>query len=151
MSERLAVGAIVVCRSRLVLVRKVKMMDGKGGEVNIPPEWDFPRGGLKSTDSSLKKALQRELKEELGLEEYKITNRLPDFCFQFDDEVSRRLGFKFQRTYMFIVEAGQPILNRGGVDEEIDMVASFTKAEAIERIKHESSRVYCMENVNVAS
>ena len=57
---RKAVGAIVKQNNLFLLIRKVKMMNSLKGPEKIKPRWDFPKGGVKSSDASLNHSFLRE-------------------------------------------------------------------------------------------
>lgn len=139
---RRAVGALVQCEGKILLVRKVKMMDAKAGATNIPPEWDFPKGGIKSKEQDVQTALMRELSEELGTTQLVIENQLSDFSFDFSPEVAEKIGYDCQVTFMFLVSfIGDPS-TLYPQDEEIDQIKFFSKTEAVITVTHENSRLY---------
>lgn len=87
---RKAVGAIIKTGNKFILVHKVKIMNSKNGPEDIPGRWDFPKGGVKSSDMNLNKAILRELKEETGSDQYKIIKEFNEkISFQFP-QISKR-------------------------------------------------------------
>lgn len=139
---RKAVGALVQHEGKMLLVRKVKMMDAKAGTTNIPPEWDFPKGGIKREEKDIKTALMRELSEELGTTQLIVENQLPNFSFDFSPEVAEKIGYNCQVTSMFLVSfTGDPNTLHPR-DEEIDQIKFFSKTEAVAMATHENSRLY---------
>ena len=134
MSIRRAVGAVILREGQVLLVRKVRRMDGQGGPVEIPGEWDFPKGGVKAADADLSAALLRELGEETGSQAYRVLRQLNEsICFTFTPEDQAALGFTGQETAMFLVE----YLGCGGdlqpQDEEIERLGFFDPG-AVERV-----------------
>ena len=90
MKIRKAVGAIIKTGNKFILVHKVKIMNSKNGPEDIPGRWDFPKGGVKSSDMNLNKAILRELKEETGSDQYKIIKEFNEkISFQFP-QISKR-------------------------------------------------------------
>ena len=73
---RNAVGAIITQNNEVLLVHKVKSMDVTEKPKIIQGSWDFPKGGVLSSDTTLEEALMRELKEETGSVHYKIEKSL---------------------------------------------------------------------------
>ncbi|HCI78553.1 MAG TPA: hypothetical protein DHW02_02555 [Ktedonobacter sp.] len=70
---RKAVGAIITYNNEYLLVHKVKIMNGLQGTVNIPGIWDFPKGGMKASETPID-AILRELREETSSQSYRIIN-----------------------------------------------------------------------------
>lgn len=142
MKIRKAIGVIVLNDvNEILLVHKVKIMDGKK-ENNIKiGEWDFPKGGLKK-EESIEDAIKRELFEETNIQNYKIIQQLPDFEFEFSEELKTLLQFDKQVTYFFkVLHTG----NNSDIHpdfEEIDKVEFFDIEEVINILHHESSKQY---------
>jgi putative (di)nucleoside polyphosphate hydrolase len=140
---RTAVGAIVIQREEILLVHKVKMMDSKSGAEDIPGEWDFPKGGVKSSDIDLREAILRELKEETGSEQYKIVKKCDEkIRFTFSQSVQSKIGFIGQETTMFQVEYIGDRSDLQPEDSEIDQVSFFPKSRVLNILYHEDSREF---------
>jgi putative (di)nucleoside polyphosphate hydrolase len=138
---RRAVGAIVIQKNEVMLVHKVKMMESHSGPEQIAGEWDFPKGGVKSTDSDLKEAILRELKEETGSNAYIIVKEYDEkICFTFSSLVQRKIGYKDQETTMFLVEYTGDRTDLHPQDEEISEVTFFPKSNVLGRLYHEDSK-----------
>lgn len=146
---RFAVGALVYFADQILLVRKVMMMDGKKGVENIDPFWDFPKGGVKESDKSYEDAVIRELAEEIGSNKLIIVEQLPDFSFNFSDDVSKKIGFKSQVTKMFLIRFDGNKSDLVPQDSEIDQIYFFSKEEAEKKISFENSRKYVSNNFNI--
>ena len=129
---RKAVGAVVVCKGYLLLVRKVLLSHALPGPLPIPPEWGIPRGGVQEGDASLEAALMRELAEETGSDAYRIIRRLPRPLVQhFDRAPYTALPFRGQETAVYLAEY---LGNPGGLapqDAEIDRVLFVPPVRAL--------------------
>jgi putative (di)nucleoside polyphosphate hydrolase len=91
---RKAVGAIITQGDEILLVHKVKMMDGKKGPEQTQGQWDFPKGGVLPSDENLSNALLRELREETGSTQYRIIKQFEKkICFEFPKLLKEKLGF----------------------------------------------------------
>lgn len=66
--------------------------------------WEFPKAGIKSTESK-KEAAKREVKEETGLEILKVTSHKYKGEFMYEKEFSDRPGVKGQTYFLYSVEA----------------------------------------------
>ncbi len=143
-SERKAVGAIIKQGGTILMIRKVRMMDGKAGAEAIDPIWSFPMGGIKSGET-LDDAIWRELLEETGSNRYRVVSRLPDFCFDFPTSVAAKLGTVSQRTHMFLVEYIGDGDDVAPQDDEIDKVEFHSIANAIELATFENVKAYLRE------
>lgn len=146
---RYAVGALVCSKDKILLVRKVMMMDGKAGSENIEPFWDFPKGGVKESDKDYETAVVRELAEEIGSNKLTIIKQLPDFIFDFSLDVAKKIGFDSQATKMFLIRFDGEESNLSPQDEEIDQISCFSKEEALSKISFENSRRYVADNFNI--
>lgn len=143
---RFAVGALVYTKDKILLVRKVMMMDGKEGSENIEPFWDFPKGGVKESDTDYENAVIRELSEEIGSDKLTIIKQLPDFTFDFSEKVAKKIGFNSQVTKMFLVRFDGDESDLSPQDKEIDQISFFGKEEAQKKISFENSRKYVADN-----
>lgn len=141
---RKAVGALVVQGDRVLLVHKVKMMDGKDGVEAIAGVWDLPKGGVKALDADAEHALRRELLEECGIENACIVREfLIKITFQFLPEDQQKLGFEGQETTMFLVEyAGDPA-ELQPQDEEIDALKFVKRDELLAELVFPEAREFC--------
>ncbi|MFX0114148.1 MAG: NUDIX domain-containing protein [Candidatus Hodarchaeota archaeon] len=138
---RKAVGAIVKHGDEFLLVHKVKIMNSQSSPIGIKGEWDFPKGGVKPTDTDMTKALLRELEEETGSDQYVIIKEFEELLsFKFSASLQKRLGFERQETTMFLVEYMGEMTNLVPQDEEIDQIEFFSREEVIERLFHEETR-----------
>lgn len=121
---RTAVGAIIYQYNEVLLVHKVKSMNMDHGVKNTIASWDFPKGGVLPTDSSLEEAILRELREETGSQNYRIVRK-------FADEISFHFpkGHPFDRqvTVMFEVEYLGDRTDLMPIDEEIAEVRFYEK------------------------
>ena len=145
---RRAVGAIVQREGQFLLIHKVKMMNSLNGPEKINPRWDFPKGGVKSSDIDLNSAILRELKEETGSENYAIKKMFEDtIVFQFPDKIKEKIGFDSQEVTMFLVDfLGHPSELKSQ-DEEIDDIRFFSKEEVLNMIEFEDSRSFFKNHV----
>ena len=99
MRTRKAVGAIVINeRNDILLAHKVKIMDGESSKT--VSEWDFIKGGMKEGENT-KIALERELLEEANIKEFVVVEELPEFTFEFSNELKRLMKYDNQITYFF--------------------------------------------------
>ncbi len=101
---RRAVGAIIRCTRRprhIILVKKIRREDISPTAITSD-EWDIPKGGVKKGETE-KDALARELKEELGSNDFRLVKRLPfSICFDFPPSLQKR--FKGQATRLYFLE-----------------------------------------------
>jgi len=65
--------------------------------------WEFPKGGIKSQENTMK-AVKRELKEETGLNAEKIIDLKVNGKFDYGRELPDRKGIKGQTFKLFAVE-----------------------------------------------
>ena len=143
---RFAVGALVYVKDKILLVRKVMMMDGKAGSENIDPFWDFPKGGVKESDKDYENAVIRELAEEIGSDKLTVIKQLPDFTFDFSAYVAKKIGFNSQVTKMFLIRFDGMESDLSPQDKEIDQISFFSKEEVEKKISFENSRKYVSDN-----
>ena len=146
---RFAVGALVYVKDKILLVRKVMMMDGKAGSENIDPFWDFPKGGVKESDKDYETAVIRELAEEIGSDKLSIIKQLPDFTFDFSPDIAKKIGFDSQVTKMFFIRFDGEESDLSPQDKEIDQISFFSKEEVEKKISFENSRKYVSDNFKV--
>lgn len=147
---RKAVGALVLQKNEVLLVHKVKMMESKTGPEQIIGEWDFPKGGVKSSDLNVKEAILRELKEETGSSAYNIIKEYDQkICFTFSPLVQRKIGYKDQETTMFLVEYTGDRFDLHPQDEEISQVVFFPKSNVLDTLYHEDSKRFYREFVSL--
>ncbi|WP_349944465.1 glycosyltransferase [Lacrimispora sp. BS-2] len=141
MKTRKAIGAIILCGNKYLLVNKIKNSNVKD---TLPENgiWDFVKGGIEESES-LNEALYRELYEELGSNNFKIIRRLAsDLYFKFPPHVAEKNGIKDQITYFFLVEyCGKECeLQVDGI--EIAKVAFLDEFEVAEKLSHVESKVF---------
>lgn len=140
---RNAVGAIITQGDEILLVHKVKMMDGKNGPEETPGQWDFPKGGVLSSDLDLSSALLRELKEETGSAQYRVIKKFEEkICFEFPKFLREKLGYESQETTMFQVEYIGDRTELKPQDKEIDQVNFFPKSNVLGILFHEDSKEF---------
>lgn len=144
MKIRKAVGIILLDElNNILLVHKVKIMDGKSNKSIKNGEWDFPKGGIKKNET-IKDALEREIYEETNIKDYKVLNQLPNFEFEFSDELKKILDFDKQITYFYsILFTG----NKTDIKpdfEEVDDIRFFNFEDTIEKLHHENSKEYLL-------
>jgi len=139
---RKAVGALVIYENRLLLVRKVMMMDGNSGPEAIEPFWDFPKGGVKGDDIDYSDAVLRELAEEIGTTKLEIVKQLPDFIFDFPEDVAEKIGYTGQNTKMYLISFTGDPSTLAPQDEEIDAIRFFSKKEAQKQVQFPASAEY---------
>lgn len=137
---RRAVGAIVICESRFLLVHKVKAMDTLGSPVDIPGEWGFLLGGIKPGENP-DVALRRELEEEANLTDYTIEKELPPFEFEFSMDHRHRSGYERQQTRMFLIKC-VAFAAVGPTNQEIDKLRFFDHDEVPLTLHHSSAITY---------
>jgi len=126
---------------RLPYRKNVSALIFKGDEYLLvemmgPPDnyWKMPQGGVKDGETK-RKALLRELKEELGSDNFKIIKQFP-FKHQYDwDEQSIKLAgynWRGQKQSFFLVEfTGKEII----VDKkELKNYCWVSKEEMLEKI-----------------
>lgn len=137
MKIRKAVGAIVKTGNRFILIHKVKIMNSKNGPEDTLGRWDFPKGGVKSSDMNLNEAILRELKEETGSDQYKIITEFDEkISFKFPPDIQEKLGYQKQEVTMFLVEYTGDESDLQPQDEEIDNIALFSRDEVVDLISH---------------
>ncbi len=139
---RKAVGALVIYENRLLLVRKVMMIDSSSGPEPIEPFWDFPKGGVKGDDIDYVSAVLRELAEEIGATKLDILKPLPDFNFNFPKKVTEKIDYTSQNTKMFLVTFTGDLGTLVPQDEEIDAIRFFSKKGAMSQVKFPASAEY---------
>ena len=139
---RYAVGAIVQQGQEYLLVHKVKGMDILGGPKSIPGTWDFPKGGVKSGETTFE-AVLREVREETGGERYRIVKQFDETIdFAFDEWTRHNIGYDRQETTMFLLEYLGNRLELGPLDEEIDQVRFFSALEVCQHLAHQETKDY---------
>ena len=140
---RKAVGAIIRSNNQFLLVHKIKIMNGKNGPQDIEGEWDFPKGGVKTHEVDLEKAILRELREETGSDKYRIIKKFEDkISFQFPLSFQKKSGFKSQETTIFLVEYYGNKTEIKSQDEEINRISFFSRDEVIEKLAHNESKEF---------
>ncbi|MFE8699729.1 NUDIX domain-containing protein [Cytobacillus sp. FJAT-54145] len=146
---RKAVGAIVFQANQFLLINKTKINTNEGKE-DIEGEWDFIKGGVEQRDRSLIDSLLRELKEETGSSEYKIIKQLDEkICFDFPDEIKKKIGYERQETTMFLVEFLGDVNNLAPIDNEISAIRFEVKEKVLDMLTHSDSRDYFINILRV--
>lgn len=136
---RQAVGAIVVHKGRILLVRKVKIKNFASGPKRIQGEWDFPKGGIRAGESP-EKAVLRELREETGSERFRILKKYEQrIKFEFPKELHASLGFTRQETHMFRLSYDGEPEDLSPQDDEIEEVRFFSREDALKLLAHDES------------
>ncbi len=142
MKIRQAVGAIVAMGEEYALVLKTKINTTEGKK-EIAGEWDFIKGGVEKSDSSLQEAILRELKEETGMDSYSVKREFEEkIRFDFPEEVAKRIGFHSQETTMFLVEYKGTITDWKPLDDEVSDIGFFKKEEVLRKLSHEETMQY---------
>jgi len=146
---RKAVGAIVIKGNKFLIVAKVKEMSTPDGPTDIPMQWHIPGGGIRESDESNRKALERELLEETGSDQYTIIKEYEDkICFDFPDSIRERTGFTGQVTTMFLVEYTGLDNRLIPIDEEIDRVEFVSMGQLLERVFVIETKEFIERNLN---
>jgi putative (di)nucleoside polyphosphate hydrolase len=138
---RKAVGAVIFQGQDILLVHKVKagLLEEWPGQVG--GEWDFPKGGIEQSDSSLEEALMRELYEETGSTQYQVVRGLEEkICFDFPASIIEKSGYEKQETEMFLVEYMGDRLDIHPCDEEIREARFYPLEEVEEKLTHADTR-----------
>ena len=139
---RKAVGAIITYNNEYLLVHKVKIMNGLQGTVNIPGIWDFPKGGMKASETPME-AVLRELREETGSQSYRIIKHCNEKIEVEFDEVTRQLtGYEQQEITMFTGEFLGIPTDLQPQDDEIDDIRFVPSEKVIEYLSHVESRTF---------
>jgi putative (di)nucleoside polyphosphate hydrolase len=135
------VGVIATQDQSVLLVYKVKASDIKSGAESIPGEWDFPKGGIKPSDSDLASAAMRELHEETGSNQFGIMREFSErICFTFTPADQEKLGYQRQETAMFHAEYQGNGSDLHPQDEEIAKTCFVSFEEALALLAHQESR-----------
>lgn len=146
---RKAVGAIVFQANKFLIINKTKI-NTNGGKEDIEGEWDFIKGGVEQKDDGLKDTLLRELKEETGSTEYKIVKQLDgQICFDFPDEIKKKIGYKRQETTMFLVEFLGDANKLIPLDNEISDISFQEKEMVIDMLTHLDTKDYFVKYLKV--
>lgn len=142
MKVRQAVGAIVTIGKEYILILKTKI-NTTGGKKEIQGEWDFIKGGVEKTDSSLYEAVLRELKEETGQDTFSIIKELEErISFKFPQGVAEKIGYHSQETTMFLVEYTGENKDWIPQDDEVSEIGFFQKEEVLRKLAHKETREY---------
>ncbi|MFD2042865.1 NUDIX hydrolase [Ornithinibacillus salinisoli] len=137
---RIAVGAIITYRKRFLIVHKTKI-NTTHGKKNINGEWDFVKGGVQSSDSSLKDAILRELKEETGCSDFEVVKQFDEkLCFDFPRQVQSTIGYRKQETTMFHVEYVGDMEYLQPSDTEISAIEIVDRDTLLLLLTHSNTR-----------
>jgi 8-oxo-dGTP pyrophosphatase MutT (NUDIX family) len=140
MKTRKAVGAVIMNKENdMLLAHKVKIMDGNNSKTIS--EWDFIKGGMKEGEDVII-ALRRELLEEANIKEYISIKELPEFKFEFTNELKNILKYDNQVTYFFKVLVDTDKVDIRPDFNEIDELRFVNINEAFELIYHDTSKAY---------
>ena len=100
---RKAVGVVIRCSrlpQHLLLVKKVKQEDIS--KRNITPEWDLPKGGMKTGEIE-EQTVWRELEEELGSINFQLVGKLPiNINFNFPELSNAK--YSGQQTSLYLID-----------------------------------------------
>ncbi|GAA0329848.1 hypothetical protein GCM10008967_20410 [Bacillus carboniphilus] len=145
---RIAVGAVVQCGDRYLLVNKKKINDTQNGEGIEIDEWDIPKGGVKEQDQSLEEAVLRELHEETGSSSFELKDKFEEkIVFDFPVELKSIIGFDKQETTMFFAEYVGDGGDLSPIDEEIGEIKFVTEEEFVEIVHHCETVEFLKKNV----
>ncbi|NLP53139.1 NUDIX hydrolase [Bacillus sp. RO1] len=146
MKVRQAVGAIVIIGKEYILILKSKINTTEGKK-EIQGEWDFIKGGVEKTDSSLCKAVLRELKEETGKDTFYVIKEFEEkISFKFPQGIAERIGYHSQVTTMFLVEYKGDNKDWLPQDDEISEIGIFKKEDVLRKLAHEETREYFIKH-----
>lgn len=112
-----------------------KVLVGKRKNIE---SWQFPQGGIEAGEQK-EEALFREMKEELGVNQFDIVKQLEDpITYDFPLELKAAIARKFkgQEQYWFLcklLKDDQPDLDIAQ-DDEFSELAWITPMEAIDRV-----------------
>ncbi|ETT85367.1 NUDIX domain-containing protein [Viridibacillus sp. FSL R5-0477] len=144
---RYAVGGIIKSEDTILLVKKRKVMDMEK-PMEVKPEWDFPKGGIKRDDLNIQEALFRELDEETGTSDFRIIDELGTLEFEFPAAMKEKLGFERQVTYMFILEFLGDRAQLQPKTEEISEVVFVKIDEVDELLKLAETKEFFLNNLD---
>ncbi|OMC80899.1 NUDIX domain-containing protein [Viridibacillus sp. FSL H8-0123] len=144
---RYAVGGIIKSEDTILLVKKGKVMDVEK-PMEVKPEWDFPKGGIKRDDLDIQEALFRELDEETGTSDFRIIGELGTLEFEFPAAMKEKLGFERQVTYMFILEFLGDRAQLQPKTEEISEVVFVKIDEVDELLKLAETKEFFLNNLD---
>ncbi|TYS70888.1 NUDIX hydrolase [Sutcliffiella horikoshii] len=146
MKVRQAVGAIVTIGNEYILILKTKVNTTEGKQ-EIESEWDFIKGGVEKTDSSLCEAVLRELKEETGKDTFYVIKEYEEkISFIFPQGFAEKVGYHSQETNMFLVEYKGCNKDWLPQDDEISEIGIFKKEEVLRKLAHEETRKYFIKH-----
>lgn len=116
--------------------------------MEVKPEWDFPKGGIKRDDLNIQEALFRELDEETGTSDFRIIDELGTLEFEFPAAMKEKLGFERQVTYMFILEFLGDRAQLQPKTEEISEVVFVKIDEVDELLKLAETKEFFLNNLD---
>ncbi|MBK3496982.1 NUDIX hydrolase [Viridibacillus sp. YIM B01967] len=144
---RYAVGGIIKSDDTILLVKKEKIMDTEK-PMEVKPEWDFPKGGIKREDLDIQEALFRELDEETGTRDFRVIGELGMLEFEFPAAMKEKLGFERQVTHMFLLEFLGDRDQLQPKTEEIGEVAFVKINKVDERLKLAETKEFFQDNLD---
>lgn len=148
---RRAVGAIVYKDESFLAVHKTKINTNEGKQ-RIDGEWDLVKGGIESGDVNLENAILRELEEETGSSQFKVIKQYQEkICFDFPLEIQNKIGYEKQETTMFLVEFTGKDDTLIPKDDEIAELQFLSLQELIERLTHEDTKTFIIQNLSEQS
>ena len=129
---RTAVGAIIMCEGKYLLVHKISNEDIKAPTYKNGI-WDFVKGGIKHGETP-QEALRRELVEEINIRKYQIIKEIKEhLLFKFPDSSDSK--YEMQDTTFFLIT----IDDRGQIipdGKEINDYCFCSTEEVINKLTH---------------
>lgn len=141
MKTRKAIGCIIVCKNKFIIINKISNSDIKT-QKNFS-EWDFVKGGIKEGEKNID-AVLRELKEETGSDRYKILYQLPNkLIFDFKKSgIENKNLYDNQETIFYLVEFLGMFQELHGDGKEIGEIKCCTAKEVLDLLSHEETKLY---------
>lgn len=136
---RLAVGAVIMQCSQVLLVHKVKVMTEEQVNDKVNGTWDFPKGGVEESDVNLEEALLRELEEETGSKAYRIIKRYNETI---DFKFPKGYKYESQKTIMYHVIYTGDRSDIKAKDEEIDDIKFVEYKDVLNTLELEETKSF---------